>query len=31
VPIPGKKTTIAPEAVAKGNFVAVRAADYEEV
>ena len=31
VPIPGKKTTIAPEAVAKGNFVEVRAADYEEV
>src|SRR5258707_10041106 len=31
VPIPGKKTTIAPEVVAKGNFVEVRAADYEEV
>jgi len=30
VPIPGK-TTIAPEAVAKGNFVEVRVADYEEV
>ena len=31
VPIPGKTSTIAPEAVAKGNFVEVRAADYAEV
>ena len=31
IPIPGKKTTITPEAVARGNFVEVRAADYQEV
>jgi phosphatidylserine/phosphatidylglycerophosphate/cardiolipin synthase-like enzyme len=31
VPIPGKKATITPEAVARGNFVEVRAADYVRV
>jgi phosphatidylserine/phosphatidylglycerophosphate/cardiolipin synthase-like enzyme len=31
VPIPGKKATVSPEALARGNFVEVRAADYQEV
>jgi phosphatidylserine/phosphatidylglycerophosphate/cardiolipin synthase-like enzyme len=31
MPVPKKKGTITPEAVARGNFVEVRAADYQEV
>jgi hypothetical protein len=31
IPSVGKKQAIGPEAVAKGNFVEVRAADYQEV
>jgi len=31
IPKPGKKEAISPEALARGNFVEVRAADYQEV